>query len=47
MFTGINTTQWQMLLDSKPELLEGLSPNTIKCLNEQQIKVGKQKNNEI
>ncbi|VVC44291.1 Hypothetical protein CINCED_3A001515 [Cinara cedri] len=34
---GINITQWQVLLQFNSKALEGLSPNTIKCLNNQQI----------
>ncbi|XP_016659329.2 uncharacterized protein LOC100160532 [Acyrthosiphon pisum] len=39
ILSGINITQWQLLLNFNPEALEGLSSNTIKCLNEQQIKL--------
>lgn len=38
---GINITQWRMLLNLNPEALEGLSPDAIKCLDKQQIQVGK------
>ncbi|XP_025197043.1 uncharacterized protein LOC112595869 [Melanaphis sacchari] len=39
ILAGINITQWQLLLNLNPKALEGLSSNTIKCLNEQQIKL--------
>ncbi|XP_022161558.1 uncharacterized protein LOC111027479 [Myzus persicae] len=39
ILSGINITQWQLLLNFNPEALEGLSSNTVKCLNEQQIKL--------
>lgn len=38
-YLGINITQWQLLLNLNPKALEGLSSNTVKCLNEQQVKV--------
>jgi len=41
IYIGINITQWQLLLNLNPEALEGLSSITVKCLNEQQIKVSK------
>ncbi|XP_060861457.1 uncharacterized protein LOC132938560 [Metopolophium dirhodum] len=39
ILSGINITQWQLLLNFNPEALEGLSSNTVNCLNEQQIKL--------
>uniref|UniRef100_A0A2S2NSI1 Otoancorin n=1 Tax=Schizaphis graminum TaxID=13262 RepID=A0A2S2NSI1_SCHGA len=39
ILSGINITQWQLLLNLNPKALEGLSSNTVKCLNEQQIKL--------
>lgn len=39
IFIGINVTQWRLLLNLNPQALEGISPNTIKCLDEQKVKV--------
>lgn len=39
ILSGINITQWQLLLNLNPKALEGLSSNTVKCLNKQQIKL--------
>ncbi|XP_050441383.1 uncharacterized protein LOC126846182 isoform X2 [Adelges cooleyi] len=37
--SGINTTQWKLLLDNNPGALEGLTSHAVECLHEPQIKL--------